>query len=152
MYLLLFVLWLVLNGQVTFEIVCFGIGITAALGIVAYALFGYTPKKDLRYLMRLPLFLVYLPLLVWEILKANLAVIGLILHPSRPAVPSILVVDTGLKSRFAQFMMANSITLTPGTITVKTDGSVLTVHCLHPNMLEGVENGLLCRLLRRMEG
>ena len=152
MYLLLFALWLVLNGQITFEIVCFGVGVTALLGIAAYGLFGYTPKKDLRFLLRIPLFLAYLPLLIAEIVRANWHVMQLILVPSRPAKPSILVVDTGLKTRFAQFVMANSITLTPGTITVKTDGARMTVHCLHPDMLEGIANGLLCRLLRKMEG
>ena len=151
MYLLFFGLWLLLNGNVTLEICLFGIGVAAALGILAYALFGYTPRKDLQFLRRVPLFLVYLPVLLFEILKANFAVIGLVLNKDLPADPSIVTVDTGLKSSFAQYMMANSITLTPGTITVRTKGGRMTVHCLKPDLIAGVQNGVLCRLLRKME-
>ncbi|MBR0082262.1 MAG: Na+/H+ antiporter subunit E [Clostridia bacterium] len=151
MYLLLFGIWLLLNGSVTPEICLFGAGLTAGLGLLAYALFGYTPKKDLQFLCRVPLFLVFLPVLLFEILKANGAVIRLVLRKKIPAAPTLVVVDTGLKTRFAQFMMANAITLTPGTITVRTAGSRVTVHCLRREYAEGLESGVLCRLLHRME-
>ncbi len=151
MYLLLFGLWLALNGAVTVEICLFGLVITALLGVLAYALFGYTPKRDLRFLKRLPLFLVYVPALLWEIIKANTTVLGIILHPNRPVRQALVIVETGLTSHFAQYVMANSITLTPGTITVRTDGGRFTVHCLSREMIEGIEDGILCRLLKRME-
>ena len=151
MYLLLFLFWLVLNGKVTVEICLFGVGITAALGGLAYLLFGYSPKKDIRFLSKVPVFLVYVCVLVWEILKANIAVIGIIWNPKRKLKQSLVVVDTGLKTGFARFVLANSITLTPGTITVKADGSRFVVHCLSREMIEGIEDGLLCRLLKKME-
>lgn len=151
MYLLLFALWLILNGNVTVEICLFGVLIVSALALLAYALFGYTPKKDLRVLRRVPLFLIYLPVLLFEIIRANFRVLGMILRPKMDARPALVVVETGLRSRAAQYVMANSITLTPGTITVRTAGGRMTVHCLRRDMIEGIENGTLCRLLRRME-
>lgn len=151
MYLLLFLLWLVLNGRVTVEICLFGLGITALIGTAAYALFGYTPKRDLRFLLRVPLFLVYIPVLVLQILRASVGVLVAILNPKRPLKQALVVVETGLKSGFALFVLANSITLTPGTISVRSNGSRITVHCLSREMIDGVENGLLCRLLKRME-
>ncbi len=57
MYFIIFALWLVLNGSVTVEIILFGLAVMAGVGIVAYALFGYTPKKDLSCLRRLLLLL-----------------------------------------------------------------------------------------------
>ena len=151
MYLFLFLLWLLLNGKITAEICLFGVGITAVIGGLAYLLFGYTPNKDIRLLSKVPLFMLYVFVLIWEILKANVAVIGIIWNPKREIKQSLVIVETGLKTGFARFVMANSITLTPGTITVKSDGSRFIVHCLSREMIEGIESGLLCRLLRKME-
>ncbi len=151
MYLLIFLLWLVLNGAVTVEICLFGLAITAALGVLAYALFGYTPKKDVRFVARVPFFLVYLPVLIVEIIRSSFRVLGIILHPNRPVRQALVVVETGLKSHFAQFVLANSITLTPGTITVRTEGGRFTVHCLSRELIDGIADSTLCRLLKRME-
>ena len=151
MYLLLFCLWLIWNGSVTWEIVLFGLFLTAAIGLLCYLLFGYTPKKDLRYLKRIPLFLIYVPILVAEIIRSNFAVMGLILNRKKPAKKSLVVFDTELKTRFGQFLLANSITLTPGTITVRVENGRFTVHCLDRGMIEGVKDGLLYRLVRKME-
>lgn len=151
MYLIIFALWLALNGRVTGEICLFGIAVTAGIGLLAYVLFGYTPKRDISFLRRSPLLLAYLPVLLYEIVKANLAVTRIILDKSRRVTPALVVVETGLRSRFARFIMANSITLTPGTITVRTNGSRFTVHCLSREMSDGIADGTLCRILKRME-
>ena len=151
MYLLLFCLWLIWNGSVTWEIVLFGLLLTAAVGVLIYLLFGYTPKKDLKYLKRVPLFLVYVPVLLFEIIRSNFAVMRLILNRRKPAKKSLVVFDTELKTRFGQYVLANSITLTPGTITVRVENGRYTVHCLDVKMIEGVTDGLLYRLLRKME-
>lgn len=151
MYFVIFALWLALNGAVTVEIVLFGLAVTAGVGILAYALFGYTPKKDLSFFRRIILLLGYLPVLIFEIVRANLQVAQIILNKRRIISPALVTVETGLRSRFARFIMANSITLTPGTITVRTNGSRFTVHCLSKEMSEGIADGVLCRLLQKME-
>jgi multicomponent Na+:H+ antiporter subunit E len=151
LYLLLFGLWLALNGRVTLELVCFGLGLTALLGLGLWALFGYSPRRELRLWRKLPLALVYLGDLVWEIVKAALRVLGLVLFKSRRIRPAVIRVRVDLRSEFAKYILANSITLTPGTICVQTQGDVLTVHCLDRSMLEDVENGSFVRLLRRLE-
>lgn len=151
MYLLLFALWLLLNGKITLEIVLFGLGIVAILALVCCALFGYTPKKELRLYKKLPLFLAYLCVLFWEVLKANLTMLGIIISAKKKIRPALVTIRVPLKSEFARYMLANSITLTPGTITVETDADVFTVHCLHPKMLEGAESGIFVRLLQKLE-
>ena len=151
MYLLIFVLWLIFNGKITPEILALGLVLTAALGLLAWALFRYTPRRELLLYRLLPLFLLYLLVLFREVVKANLKVIGYVLHPRDRTEPTLIRIRVDLKTRFARYILANSITLTPGTLTVESTGDVLTVHCLHPSLLENTENGVFVRLLRRME-
>jgi len=72
----------------------------------------------------------YLPALLWAIIKANFDVAYRVLHPKLPINPGIVKVKTNLKSDTALTFLANSITLTPGTLTVDidTDNGVLYVH------------------------
>ena len=151
MYLLLFCLWLALLGDVTWEILLFGAAIVAALGLLMYALLGYTPKKDLRFLKRVPLFLAYAAVLVYEMIRSSFAVVGIILSRKKKLRQSLVIVQADLHTRFGRFMLANSITLTPGTITVRVEGNRFTVHCLHRSMIEGIEDGALMKLLKKME-
>lgn len=151
MYLLLFALWLLLNGKVTLEIILFGIGIIALLALLCYVLFGYTPKKELRLYRKVPLFFCYLGVLLWEVLKANFTVLGIILNKKKKITPALVTVRVDLRTDFARYMLANSITLTPGTITVETDGNEFAVHCLSAEMIEGIETGSFVRLLRKLE-
>lgn len=151
MYLLLFALWLLLNGKVTLEISLFGAAIVALLALTAYALFIYTPKKELRLYTKLPLFFAYIAVLLWEVLKANFTVMRIILRKNRKVAPALVTFHADLQTDFARYMLANSITLTPGTITVETDGNEFTVHCLSEEMLDGAETGIFVRLLKRLE-
>lgn len=151
MYLLLFVLWLILNAKITLEICLFGIGVVVLTGVVCYALFGYTPKKELRLYTKLPLFFAYIAVLVWEILKANINVLRIVLRRRPDISPALVSFDVDLHSEFARYILANSITLTPGTITVDMEGSRFTAHCLDAKLLEGVENCMFVRLLKKLE-
>ena len=151
MYILLYVLWLLFNGKLSWEVCILGIGIVAALALLLYVLFSYTPKKDLLFLQRIPLFFIYVFVLLFEIIKASLAVIRIILHPEKKIKPTLMTFDAGLKTRFGRYILANSITLTPGTITVNLNSDHFTVHCLDRGMMDGFEEGILLRLLRKME-
>ena len=151
MYLLLFSLWLVFNGRITPEILLFGLWLTVILGWIAYRLMGYSPRTELAFCRRLPLFLLYLLVLFWKILLANRSMIAAVLRPKRRLKPTLVRIRVPLRSGFARFVLANSITLTPGTLTVESEGEYLTVHCLHPDLLEDTENGQMIRLLQRME-
>ena len=65
--------------------------------------------------------------------------------------PVIVHVHTDLKSETARVILANSITLTPGTITVSLTGDQLLVHCLDRSLSEGMEDSVFVRLLQKME-
>jgi len=73
----------------------------------------------------------YLIVLFWEIIKANFDVAYRILHPKMPIKPGIVVIKTTLKSDIAKMILANSITLTPGTFTLDVIGDNLLIHWIN---------------------
>lgn len=75
--------------------------------------------------------LVYIFIFTWEVLKANFDVAYRVLHPAMPIKPGIVKVPLEVKSDIARTMLANSITMTPGTITVDIIGDNLFVHWIY---------------------
>ena len=98
-----------------------------------------------RRLVRL---VIYAPYLVYEIIKANLLVSYVILHPDLPIEPRMTEVECALWGGMPVTMLANSITLTPGTLTVRVRGRGLVVHTLIPAAREGLFDGALERAVR----
>ncbi len=96
--------------------------------------------------------LVYLPVLAWCCIKANLQVAWLVLHPQMPIRPGIVKVKTKLKTETARTALANSITLTPGTLTVDVnpEKGELFIHWLAVEA-EGTEEATE-RIVKRFEG
>ena len=150
MFILFFVLWIILNGRITLELVFLGILIAAAVFLFAHFAFGYTIAGDLRILRHLPLAVWYLLNLVAEIVKASLNVITVIGNPSGKPDPVLVEFDSGLPTEFQNVVLANSITLTPGTVTVSLEGDHFVVHCLLPRYAEGLSESSFVKLLRRI--
>ena len=151
MYVLLFCFWLLLNGNVTPEIVLLGLAVTALMALLEYTLFGYTPKTEGMLLRKAPVFCAYIPVLMWEILKAGWAVSKVVLFRRYKVTPTLVTFRTDLKTEFGRFLLANSITLTPGTITVQVKGDRLTVHCLDKSMLDTSDDGVFQCWIRKLE-
>lgn len=151
MYIVLFLFWLLLNGKLTVEVIGLGLVITVLMAALEWKLFGYSPRQELRVLRKAPVFCAYLPVLFWEILKAGLVVARDILFRHYKLTPTLVSFHTDLKTDFGKFMLANSITLTPGTITVQVEGDKLTVHCLDKSMLDTAPDGTFQRWIRKME-
>jgi len=76
-------------------------------------------------------FMVYLVIFVWECIKANFDVAYRVIHPSMPIRPGIVRIKTSLSSDFAKTLLANSITMTPGTITVDIIDDYLFIHWIY---------------------
>ena len=76
-------------------------------------------------------FLLYIPYFAYYCIKANLDVAYRVLHPHMPIRPGIVRVRTELTSDLAKTFLANSITLTPGTLTVDIDGQDFYVHWIN---------------------
>lgn len=144
-------MWVIFNGQLTLEIALFGLGIAAVMYAFICRFMEYSWKKDVRAGKCLFLILVYALVLVREIFKANLQTTRLILDRKKKKCPVLVNFRTDLRTKTARVVLANSITLTPGTITVSLDEDEYVVHCLDRTMAQGLEDSVFVRLLKRME-
>jgi multicomponent Na+:H+ antiporter subunit E len=150
MFVLLLLLWIIYNGQFTVEILLFGIAFSGLIFAFMCKFMGYSIKKDLTYASMIPLILEYILVLFIEIVKANIAVVPFMLTKKKQE-PVLIFYQTKLKTKTARVVLANSITLTPGTITVSCEEDQYIIHCLNANMFEGAEDGIFVRLLTKME-
>ena len=151
MLLLFFAAWVIFNGRITAEILLFGIVIAAAMFWFVCRFMGHSLKKELRLYKMLPDFVRYIVLLIKEIISANRAVRHLILTRKEKVEPVLVRFSTDLKSELSQVILANSITLTPGTITVSLKDGEYLVHCLDKSLSEGMEDSAFVKMLKKME-
>jgi len=151
MVVVLFALWLVFNGKVTLEIVLFGIALSVAVYAFCWKFLEYSPKRELLALRLLPQGIGYFFVLIWEIVKANCGTISLIVSPKYDVEPVLVTFRTKLKTDLARTVLANSITLTPGTITVELTDEEFKVHCLDKEMAEGIAESVFVERLAKME-
>lgn len=151
MYVAFLVLWIIFNGKFTLEILMIGMILCAALYAFCWKFLGYNINREIRVMKRFPLIFQYVVILIIEILKANRQVLHFIMTPQYQVEPQIVHFTSHLKTETARVVLANSITLTPGTITVGLEGSEFYVHCLDKEFAEGMENSIFVELLEKME-
>lgn len=151
MLILLFCLWVIFNGKINGEIIIFGIALTAAFFCFVCRFMNYSIKKELRLYKKIPLILLYGIVLLSEIIKSNIQVSKLIISPKYEIVPVILKLKPDLKSETLRAVLANSITLTPGTISVSLKKDYLIIHCLDEDFAEGIGNSRFIKILKKLE-
>ena len=149
MALLFFSFWIVLNGRVTWETAGLGAALTLLGMLFLCRACEWSLKKEINLYRAMPLIIAYAAVVVREIVKANLAMIPVI-YRGKPE-PSVRVIRTGLRTRLGKMVLANSITLTPGTITLACRGDELTVHCLTRNAAEGLDHTVFEARLEKIE-
>ena len=146
----LFLFWLVLSGHYTAFLVTAG-ALCAALCV--FAMIRVRVADAEAYPAELFTgALTYFPWLIWEIAKSAWAVTKIILHPRLPISPTMTVVHASQKTSVGIATYANSITLTPGTITVGVNGKELVVHALVIQGAIDLEQGGMDRRVSRFEG
>lgn len=151
MFICLFALWVVLNGKWTTEIAVFGL-IFAVIGyLFAWKYMGYSPKVDVALVRRLPSAFRYGFMLLREIVKANLTVVRMILNKGFEPQPQLVQFDVPLEKNRHRVTLANSITLTPGTITVDLHDNHYLVHALDTSLVDGLDDGVFVQTLVKME-
>ena len=151
MFILYFAMWVVLNGRWTTEIAIFGLVFAAAAYAFTWKYMGFGPKVDLALLRRAPSAIAYGVTLLAEIIKANLTVARMILDGEKEPKPQLVQFDVDLKKNRHLVALANSITLTPGTITVDLHDNHFTVHALDASMVDGLDDGVFVQQLMQME-
>ncbi|MCT4606181.1 MAG: Na+/H+ antiporter subunit E [Marinisporobacter sp.] len=152
-YRLLFFIgfWLILAETINIERLW--IGMIICLGVYAFnkELEISDSGKCFQNFKKVSCCITYLFILIKEIVVANFQVAKIILSPKMNISPEIVRFHSKLKSDFYRTILANSITLTPGTITVFMEGDELIVHCLKKEYIEDVLNSKFEKILLKIE-
>ena len=130
-------IWVIANGTLATDTLITGVVITAAIALAfasfarVYSVIRWSPKVIFYYLMYLGVFLL-------ELTKANLNVMRLVFSPRIDITPGIVEIKTELKSPIGRLALANSITLTPGTLVVDIKGDSLFIHWINVSATDPV--------------
>jgi multicomponent Na+:H+ antiporter subunit E len=147
--LTLAILWLLLSGQSQLLFLSLGLLSVVVVVSIARRMDVLDPEGHPVHLARL-IFL-YWPWLVKEIIKANIDTARLILDPRLPISPTVIAVTATQRSDVGRVTYANSITLTPGTVTLAVEDGAFSVHALTRGMAAGVESGDMDRRVTALE-
>lgn len=129
LFVTLLLFWVMLNGTLAVDslligtLVSFVITLLFCSGLSFFTEFRATPQAFSAGIF-------YYIYFFKELVKSNFKLAKIVLSPSLPIKPGIVKVRTKLKSRMGRLMLANSITLTPGTLTMELDGEWIYVHCV----------------------
>lgn len=156
MIIIFFLLWLLLNGHVGadaafLEIVLFGAGVSVLAFFFMTRFTRWDKKLDRFVLRHFPMFLLYEIVLFWNVVISNLKVLQTILSPKGTPEPAIVRLEIPIRNEMLRTILANSITLTPGTITISQTQTCFIVHCLKKEYIDGFENSSLVKILSKME-
>jgi multicomponent Na+:H+ antiporter subunit E len=124
------VLWLLLTGSFDTQEIITG----AVVSVLVTVLFGarFTVFTGFRFSWLVPLYILsYLAHFIVALVRANFDLARRVLSPSLPIRPEMVEVRTGLKSPLGKMLLANTITLTPGTLTVDVIGDRLLIHWVY---------------------
>ena len=130
LFIFMILIWLCLTSSLHYQELLTGIFISLLLTIFfhrQYDELGLPPLTARRIIY----FVIYFIVLFKEIIKANFDVAYRIIHPKMPIRPGIIVITTELKQDIAKMILANSITLTPGTFTLDIIGDNLLIHWIN---------------------
>jgi multicomponent Na+:H+ antiporter subunit E len=148
-FLMLSVVWLLWSGHT--EAMILGFGLLSVIGVmlITARMDSVADSPRLYRLGARPL--LYLPWLGWEIVKANIDVAKIILNPKLPISPRLIRVPASQKTAVGQVAYANSITLTPGTISLDVRDNQILVYALTKEAADGVESGEMDRRVAALE-
>jgi len=137
LWLTLMLIWVIANGTLAYDTLIAGIVISAAIALAfasfarVYSVIRWSPKVLFYYLVYLGVFFI-------ELTKANLNVMRLVFSPRIDIEPGIVEIKTRLKSPIGRLALANSITLTPGTLVVDIKDDSLFIHWINVSATDPV--------------
>ncbi|MBO0335087.1 Na+/H+ antiporter subunit E [Sneathiella sp. CAU 1612] len=148
LFLVLMAVWLLLSGHYTPLITGFGVVSCLLSALIAYRMDVIDHEGHPIYLG--PRIIFYWGWLVGEIFKANIDVAKCVLFPKKFLRPSMFTVVASQKSDLGRVIYANSITLTPGTVTVDLDDDKVMVHAMTTGSADGVKGGDMDRRVTKV--
>ena len=150
-FLILLATWVVFSGLLDGFHLTLGVLSCLFVSLISTrVLFPQAEVPSLRAIGRIGWFIHYLGWLIKEVVLANFHVFGLAMAPggTKRLHPELVSMPVRLKGEAARYLLANSITLTPGTVSVKIEGDHLTVHSISRKTTEGLESDMELRIAR----
>jgi multicomponent Na+:H+ antiporter subunit E len=146
----LFAFWLALSGHYTLLLLVIGAASAVSCALAAARMRILDPEgHPIEWIWA---WVIYFPWLVGEIARSAWAVARIVLDPRLPISPTLTTIRASQRTSIGVATFANSITLTPGTITVAVNGNDLTVHALVREGAATLEGGEMDRRVRSLEG
>lgn len=146
----LFVLWLLMSGHYTMLIMSFGVVSSVGVCILANRLGVLEPDgRSFAFLLR---FALYVPWLIKEVVLSNIEVAKVVWSPNLPIRPQVIRTRASQRTSLGLACFANSITLTPGTLSLDADEpGTMVVHALTDGTAEGLQSGEMNRRVAALE-
>ena len=150
MALALFALWMLLEGRWTLEIVLTGIVLSALIYLFCWKFLDYSPRREWAVIRRIPRAVGYLFWLIGQIFISGFMTMSRI-WSGREVTPHLVSFRTGLRSDPGKVLLSQSITLTPGTLTVDQRDGRFLVHALDDAYTEGLQDSEMEKRIRKLE-
>ncbi len=148
--IVLFGFWIVLSGSLDPSVLATGLVLSTIVAWIAARLLWTKDDAPILTLRQVGRFIVYVGFLVKEIVWAAIYVAEKVLDPRLPIDPAIIEHKSAFKRPVSEIALANSITLTPGTLTVDVDDSVFFIHCLSGEFAEDIASRKLDHMIARV--
>ena len=153
MPILFFLFWITLNARFSLDVIAVGVLVSLVMSWFTYKVLGLSFATEKKMWKKALAIIAYLALLVAEVVKANIHMIYIILFvPNEKIKPRIVYFKSPLYSTIGKVALANSITLTPGTITFMLDEEGFGVHSIDVESSEGLEDSVFVKELKNIEG
>ena len=147
-FLLLLLFWVPFSGHFDAFHLTLGVLSCALVALLSHKLL-FDRFSEGGKLKKTGRFIAYMPWLMWQIVLSNLHVAYLVFRPGKIA-PQVVELDTNLRSDMSKVTLANSITLTPGTVTMEITGGKFYVHALDGKTADDVRGGEMERRAARV--
>ena len=157
-FIVLFLFWIILSGQLKIKYLLIGMFASALVTFLTHELIynktlSIGKGTSLSYIFKCASrFMLYLPWLILAIMKANITIALILIRPRMPIDPGFLQLETKLKKSLSLVTLANSITLTPGTITVELEDGKFIIHSLVHKCAGDLETSLMQNKVARIFG
>lgn len=152
-FILTFIVWMILTWNIEFLNIIVGLSVCVFISFIFRKEFKF--DKKIFQIKRYFYFIEYLLVFIYYMIKANILMAYRVLSPKLPIKPGIVKIPIDLRSNIARTILANSITLTPGTFTVKITDKYFYIHWIYIYTYEKQEQkekivGLMEKILKRV--
>ena len=149
--LIMFVFWIFLSGEFSFILLLSGIISSLLVSYISHDLLIGNGDMKLGFIRTIR-FIKFLPWLLWQIVLANIDLAIRTLHPKMPINPMLINFKNNLKTDLGMVILANSITLTPGTVTIDVNENDFFIHVISEKAAQSLISGEMQARVKKIEG